>query len=394
MTGIVAFSIAKYISPVHHVETPEPVDKYGYKENKAQIKDVTPPKKKPDLVLSENKLHAGRKTDHPPISHSQEESFRTDRREDNRISGEESSGSPPLDQKEAGLRNDRKGETDTAREWFEKGRALDDESEDEVQCYKKAIELDPELAPAYYFLGAIFCRQANYELADHEFAKFLKYASDTDRQAYNIYVYYSPSDVARLSEEKVNGQAPAEGAEKEMASEGEREKVEATEKDTTKQNGEETSETTEQETTESTIEETEQETSEEVMTIVWFFKVDGHIVVPVMLNGFLEAMVLVDTGSGITVLSRELAQKLDLDEETDNSITLKTMASDIQAKLATLSSIQVGNLIQNNFRVAITDLPFGEERKFDGILGMDFMNDYKIHIDNKNNRILLSPLIH
>jgi hypothetical protein len=62
---------------------------------------------------------------------------------------------------------------------------------------------------------------------------------------------------------------------------------------------------------------------------------------------------------------------------------------DIQAQLTTLTSIQVGNLIQNNLRVAITDLPFGEERKFDGILGMDFMKDYKIHIDNENNRILL-----
>ena len=70
------------------------------------------------------------------------------------------------------------------------------------------------------------------------------------------------------------------------------------------------------------------------------------------------------------------------------------MATDIQAQLATLSSIQVGNLTQNHLRVAIIELPFGEERKFDGILGMDFMNDYKIHIDNENNRILLSPLIH
>jgi len=206
LTGIVAFSIAKYISPVHHVETPEPVEEHSYKETIAQFKDVASSNKKSDIVLSKNKLNAGRKTAYPPLSRSQEESFRTDRREDKPISGEESSGSTPLDQKEAGPSNDRNGETSTAREWFEKGRALDDESEDEVQCYKKAIELDPEFAPAYYFLGAIFCRQANYELADREFANFLKYASDADKQAYNIYVYYSPSDVARLSEEIINGQ--------------------------------------------------------------------------------------------------------------------------------------------------------------------------------------------
>ena len=411
LIGIAVFSIAEYISTIRHVETPESVEKkYNYSENKEQLKDIALPETKPDLVLSKNRLHTGRKTDQTPISRSQEESLRTDRREDNRISGEKSSGSPPLDQKKAELGDEQQGETFTAIEWFNKGRALDDESEDEILCYKKAIELDPEFAPAYYFLGAIFCRQANYELADQEFTKFLKYSSDADKQVYDIYVYYSPSDVARLSAEKINGQAPAEVAEKETASEGEKEKLEATEKEITEQsseesleatekeaieqNGEETSETTEKETTEPTSEEVEQETSEVVMTIVRFFPVDGHILVPVELNGILEARVLVDTGAGITVLSKELAEKLELEEESGHSITLKTMATEIQAQLATLSSIKVGNLTQNNLRVAVIELPFGEERKFDGVLGMDFMNNYKIHIDNENNRILLSPLIH
>jgi len=359
LIGIAALSIAKYINSVHHVETPEPVGKYAYKENKAQVKDVT---------LPGNKLHSRRESGHRPRSQPQEESFRPDTREDKPLSGDESMGSPPLDQQEAESRRDRQVETYTAREWFEKGRVLDDESEGEIQCYQKAIELDPEFAPAYYCLGAIYCRQANYELADQGFAKFLKYASEADRQAYDIYVYCSPSDVERLSEEKVKGQAPAEEPEKEKPSEAEKE------------------------TAGPTAEETGRETSEEVMTIVRFLPVDGHIIVPVVLNGFLEASVLVDTGAGITVLSRELAQKLQLEGEPGNSIRLKTMAMDIQAQLVTLDSIQVGNLIENNLPVAIIDLPLGEKRKFDGILGMDFMNNYKIHIDNENNRILLSPV--
>lgn len=358
MTGIVALSTAKYINSVRHVETPEPVGKYGYKENKAQIKDLT---------LPGSKLDSRRKSDQRPRSQSQEKSVRPDRREDKRLSGDESRGSPPLDQQKAQLRRERQGDSYAAREWFEKGRALDDESEGEIQCYQKAIELDPEFAPAYYCLGAIYCRQANYELADQEFAKFLKYASEADRRAYDIYVYYSPSDVERLSEEKVKDQAPAEEAEKEKPSEAE------------------------EETEEPTGEERDQETSEEVMTVVRFESIDGHIVVPVVLNGFLETSVLVDTGAGITVLSRELAQKLQLEGQPDHSITLKTMAIDIQAQLATLDTIQVGNLIQNNLHVAIIDLPLGEKGKFEGILGMDFMSNYKIHIDNENKRILLSP---
>lgn len=415
LIGIGAVSIAKYINSVHRVKTPEPADRYGYKENKAQVKDFTPPKRKPDRVRSQNRLHTRSRTDQRPQSRTQRESLRPQRLERKGLVEDESSGSRPLDLQKAKVSDDQKGKTYSAMEWFKKGRALDDESEDEIECYRKAIEKDPEFAPPYYYLGAIYCRRANYEMADKEFANYLKYASEADRQAYDIYEYYSPSDVARLSEEKVKKEAPAEAAEKEMPSEGEREIAGATEKETTIQTGEEaaestleeTSEPTGEEVAESTLEETSeptekeaaeptgeeagQEATEEVMTIVRFLPVDGHILVPVVLNGFLEARVLVDTGAGITVLSRELARKLQLEEETGHSITLKTMAMDIKAQLAMLDSIQVGNLIQNNLHVAITDLSLGEDRKFDGILGMDFMNKYKIQIDNENSRILLSP---
>ncbi|MBW2567713.1 MAG: hypothetical protein JRE24_12810 [Deltaproteobacteria bacterium] len=48
-------------------------------------------------------------------------------------------------------------------------------------------------------------------------------------------------------------------------------------------------------------------------------------------------------------------------------------------------------MIENNFRVAISDLPSGEERKFDAILGMDLLNKYKVQIDSENSRLVLSP---
>lgn len=265
----------------------------------------------------------------------------------------------------------------TAMQWFEKGNGLDDDSEDEIGCYQKAIELDPKFVPALYHLGAIYYRQANYELADKAFAGFLEHATDADRQAYDIYVYYSIAGVERLSEE-IEEQVSAKEGEKETPTEGEKE----------------TGEIADEEASEEWSEETGKETSEEVMTIVRFSQVDGHIVVPVMLNDSISARVLVDTGAGITILSRELAEALGLDEERGDSITLKTMAMDIQAQLATLESIQVGGLSRNNFRVAVTDLSFGENGKFDGILGMDFLNNYKIHIDNEKQRLTLAPRVH
>jgi clan AA aspartic protease (TIGR02281 family) len=145
------------------------------------------------------------------------------------------------------------------------------------------------------------------------------------------------------------------------------------------------------ETEEPGAQETPEDKSEEVMTIVRFLPYDGHIMVPVVLNGVLEAHVLVDTGSGITILSRDLARALGLEGTSGKAITLRTMAANIEAAQVTLDSLQIGNLIQTNLPVAITDLPPQARGDFDGILGMDFMNHYKIRIDNANQRIVFSP---
>ena len=109
--------------------------------------------------------------------------------------------------KQSGLKDldeplsDKKKESEqlSAKQWFEKGYELDDDSEAEIECYLKAKELDPKFAPASFRLAAIYFRQANYELADREFASFLKNATDEDRQNYDIYVFYSSADVERLS---------------------------------------------------------------------------------------------------------------------------------------------------------------------------------------------------
>ena len=127
------------------------------------------------------------------------------------------------------------------------------------------------------------------------------------------------------------------------------------------------------------------------MTVVEFSQVNGQIVVPVTFNDSVTAKVLVDTGAGITVLSTSLAEELGLEIESGGSVTLRTMAMDIQAQPGRLDSIQVGNIRRYDFPVVVTELPRGEQTRFNGILGMDFMNHYTIHIDNKRLKIALSP---
>jgi tetratricopeptide (TPR) repeat protein len=146
-------------------------------------------------------------------------------------------GAPQSEPKESTL---------TSKAWFEKGLRLDDDSDSEIASYQKAIELDPKFAPAYYRLGAIYFRQAEYDLAAENFATFMLYASETDKQTYNIELYFSPEDLEALRE------APEESSSEEVEQEVAAEPAEV-----------ESAETAEEVST---------ETSEEVESIVRFYR--------------------------------------------------------------------------------------------------------------------------
>jgi clan AA aspartic protease (TIGR02281 family) len=246
----------------------------------------------------------------------------------------------------------------TAAEWFEKGKALNDDSELEIQQYKKALELDPELAPAHFRLGAIYYRRGEYEVAEHEFARFLRYASEADRVAYNIYLYYTPEYLSRVAEEAPAG-PPTKEAGKEAVKKAEKPEGEA------------------------------KEETKELQTIIRFSTSNGHMMVPVLLNDAVEARVVFDTGAEMTVLSRKIAEGLGLRAGLQRPVKLQTIAAQIQAPVATLSSLQCGEMRRTNLPVAVVDFDLG--RQVDGILGMDFLGNYTISIESESSRIVLKP---
>ncbi len=260
------------------------------------------------------------------------------------------------------------GQLETAKQWFERGRALDDDSENEVECYKTALDIDSEFAPAAFHLGAIYFRKARYELADDYFESFLKHASEQERRTYDIYVYYSLADVERLYD-RIAQETAGEETESGQGQDAQGEEIA----------GEEESGDT-----------PNTESGEEILTIVEYKTVNGHISVPIVLNGFYTAHLLVDTGAGITIIAEDVARRLQLRDPKSHPITLRTLAMDVNAQRGRLDSIQVGDLKKYDFPIAIADPPFGSENHFDGILGMDFMKDYSININNQTKQIALS----
>jgi tetratricopeptide (TPR) repeat protein len=221
------------VNAIHQVKTPESVTQMG----EDQAKDIDLPGTGREGLKAKQASRTRKDMDRQRRSRSA--SFGSERLEDEGPSEIESSQEFPLAEPTTGsVPETDRGEQLTAKEWFEKGIALDDESESEIEFYQKALELNPEYAPAYYRLGAIHFRHARYELADQEFTKFIQHASEADRQAYDIYVYYSPSDMERLSAtavtEKVSGEeeekealGEAPGTEREVSGEFEGEEKEA-----------------------------------------------------------------------------------------------------------------------------------------------------------------------
>jgi clan AA aspartic protease (TIGR02281 family) len=280
---------------------------------------------------------------------------------------QETTARPPLEDsaKRREPQSEPKESTLTSKQWFDRGLRLDDDSDSEIAYYEKAVELDPKFAPAYYRLGAIYFRQAEYDLAAENFSTFLLYASETDKQTYNIELYFSPEDLEAIRE--ATEEPSPEEVEQEVAAEPT--EVEGAE----------------------TAEEVSTETSEEVESIVRFSTTNGHMVVPVLLNESRNTNLLFDTGASITVLSTELAQSLGLVAAAGKTIRLKTVAADVKAKVVTLDSITVGGLSRSDFPVAVIDLDLDTSGRFEGILGMDFLSNYTIRIDNQANRIFLSP---
>jgi tetratricopeptide (TPR) repeat protein len=66
----------------------------------------------------------------------------------------------------------------TALDWYNKGVALNNNSDQELSCYQKSIELDPTFAPAYYNMGIIYMKRGMNTEAIDNFNQFLKFSND------------------------------------------------------------------------------------------------------------------------------------------------------------------------------------------------------------------------
>jgi clan AA aspartic protease (TIGR02281 family) len=116
----------------------------------------------------------------------------------------------------------------------------------------------------------------------------------------------------------------------------------------------------------------------------------NRIFVPVSLtNGErkAQAILLLDTGASMTIISEDLAVRLGIDPATASPAT--TTVADgrtIAIRVARVDGVAVGSRLKSSIEIGI--LPdSGNRASHDGLLGMDFLGDFQYQIDMANGML-------
>ena len=119
-----------------------------------------------------------------------------------------------------------------------------------------------------------------------------------------------------------------------------------------------------------------------------FEKQGQVIIVEATLNKKTAAKFVVDTGASYTVISSATAKELSIDtDQNTQPVTFQTANGLIQARLVSLQSITVGGMEINNLTAAVHDVvPDG---KVFGLLGLNFLGNFRMDIDNQNGLLHL-----
>ncbi len=114
----------------------------------------------------------------------------------------------------------------------------------------------------------------------------------------------------------------------------------------------------------------------------------GNYLVEAMINGETKARLMVDTGASMVTLSRSLAKELGLLTPDMPEIPFTTAGGIVWMPLVALDSLSVGEAQAPNVEASITD----DMGDLDGLLGMSFLGDYRVEMDQVSARMILKPL--
>lgn len=109
---------------------------------------------------------------------------------------------------------------------------------------------------------------------------------------------------------------------------------------------------------------------------------NNQVIVPVTLfnNGkIIDCKLLLDTGAGFITVSPEIASRLNIHDEQKSSM-VSTVADGRQVASITtvINGARIGRSVAQNLDISVMG---GNNPDFDGLLGMNFIRNFKYHVD-------------
>lgn len=116
----------------------------------------------------------------------------------------------------------------------------------------------------------------------------------------------------------------------------------------------------------------------------------NHLYADVVLNGRVNAKLLIDTGASFVVISPAVARKLNISMEGNRPDVKLTLADgrEVPGKMLKLNSIGLGQVKADNVEAAVI---YQENAfsGFDGLLGMSFLKLFRFGINLEKEKLIL-----
>jgi len=116
-----------------------------------------------------------------------------------------------------------------------------------------------------------------------------------------------------------------------------------------------------------------------------------RIIIKVRINDSITVPMALDTGSPDMLIFSDLADRLDLLENNEAKVLFQAggIGGTVPAVRTIIDNIQIGEMKQEVVPAKIID---GVTDAFDGLIGMDFIVNYSVQIDSKNNMLVFKEL--
>ncbi len=115
----------------------------------------------------------------------------------------------------------------------------------------------------------------------------------------------------------------------------------------------------------------------------------GNFMAEVVLNDKVTAHLMVDTGASLVTLSKEVGERLGFTSFRDKpQIPFNTAGGTVWMPMIALDTVRVGNAEVSLVEASLND-KMGD---LDGLLGMSFLGDYRVEMDQARSRMVLRPL--